>query len=176
MYPFLRLGIEIALARRATPLPIDGVHVSRHTCLPWDLDVWWELNNGRTLTLYDLGRIPLFMRTGILATLRRSGWGLTIAGSMVRYRRRVTAFDRLEMRSALIGRDARFFYIHQSMWRGGEAVSAALYRGCGTSRAGIVPTDELAAAHGVPDWRPALPDWVAGWSAAEAQRPWPPGP
>ena len=59
MYPFLRLGLEVLRARRAPPLPIDGVHVSHHTCWPWDLDPWGELNNGRTLTLYDLGRVPL---------------------------------------------------------------------------------------------------------------------
>ena len=54
MYPLIRLGIELALARAAPPLAVDGVHVSHHTCWPWDVDPWLELNNGRTLTLYDL--------------------------------------------------------------------------------------------------------------------------
>lgn len=176
MYPFLRLGIEIALARRAPPLPIDGVHVSTHTCLPWDLDFWWELNNGRTLSLYDLGRIPLMMRTGVMAALRRNGWGVTIAGSAVRYRRRVRAFQRVELRSATIGRDARFFYLHHAMWRHGEALSAGIFRAAVTGPGGIVPTDRLAAALGVPEWSPPLPEWVAAWSAAETLRPWPPAP
>lgn len=176
MYPFLRLGYEIALARGAPPLAIDGVHVSTHTCLPWDLDFWFELNNGRALSLYDLGRIPLFMRTGAFKTLKRQGWGLTIAGSTVRYRRRVRAFDRLELRSALIGRDARFLYIHHAMWRGGEAVSAGVFRGAATGPDGMVPTDAIMAAHGTPDWSPALPAWIEAWSAAEALRPWPPAP
>ena len=35
------------LARRADPLPPGGVHVSHHTCWPWDLDAWRELSNGR---------------------------------------------------------------------------------------------------------------------------------
>ena len=124
MYPFLRLGLELALARARRPLPLDGVHVSRHTCWPWDIDPWGELNNGRTLTLYDLGRVPLAVRTGLVAALRRNGWGLAVAGASVRYRRRVRAFERLEMRSAFVGRDPRFLYVHQAMFRGGEAVSA----------------------------------------------------
>ena len=65
--PLIRLGIELALARRAPPLPVDGVHVSHHTCWPWDIDPWRELNNGRTLTLYDLGRVPLAVRSGLVA-------------------------------------------------------------------------------------------------------------
>ncbi len=174
MYPFLRLGLELALARRAPPLPFDAVHVSHHTCWPWDIDPWMELNNGRTLTLYDLGRVPLVVRTGLWRVLGENGWGLTVAGSSVRYRRRVRAFDRFETRSAFIGRDARFLYVHQAMFRAGEALSSALFRGAVTGPGGIVPTDEVAAALGAPGHVAPLPAWAAAWSAAEAERPWPP--
>ena len=174
MYPFLRLGLELALARRAGPLPLEGVHVSRHRCWPWDLDPWRELNNGRTLTLYDLGRVPLVLRIGLVPALRARGWGITVAGSSVRYRRRVRAFQRVEMRSRLVGRDPRFLYVHQAMFREGEALSGALFRAAVTGPDGIVATDRVAEALGRGDWDGALPEWVAAWSAAEAARPWPP--
>lgn len=174
MYPILRFALAAARARSDPPLDLDGVHVSRVTCLPFDIDPWRELNNGRTLTLYDLGRIPLTIRTGVAAALRRNRWGMAVAGASVRYRRRVRLFDRLEMRSSLVGRDRRFFYVHQSMWRAGEAVSAALFRSAVTGATGIVPPDAVLAALGRPDWNPALPAWVAGWIAAEDARPWPP--
>lgn len=174
MYPFLRLGLEILLNARAEPLPIDGVHVSHHTCLPFDIDPWRELNNGRTLTLYDLGRIPLTTRTGLRRTIRAQGWGLAVAGVAMRYRRRVRVFHRVEMRSASIGHDGRFLYMHQAMYRAGEALSNGVYRIAVTGPDGIVPTDRVVAAWGHSDWRPPLPDWVAAWSAAEALRPWPP--
>jgi hypothetical protein len=54
MYPFLRLAIAAARAARNSPLPLEGAHVARLTCLAWDLDPWRELNNGRALTLFDL--------------------------------------------------------------------------------------------------------------------------
>lgn len=173
MYPFFRLGLEVMLARRADPLPLDGVNVTRHRCWPWDIDPWRELNNGRTLTLFDLGRLSLAVRTGVVDTLRENGWGITVAGSSVRYRRRVRVFDRIEMRSAFIGADARFIYMHQAMFRDGEATSSALIRGAVTSPNGIVPTEQVVAAvsRGSP---PPLPGWVASWTAAEAERPWPP--
>lgn len=176
MYPFFRFGLEMARARAADRLPVDGVHVSHHRCWPWDLDPWIELNNGRTLTLYDLGRMPLAVRTGFAATLRAHRWGITVAGASVRYRRRVRAFQRVEMRSAFIGRDARFLYIEQAMFgtgrQAGEALSAALIRGAVTSAQGIVPTDRVL--HGIGGSLPTLPPWVEAWAAAEALRPWPP--
>ena len=175
MYPFLRLGLELVLARRAPPLPIDGVHVTRLTCRPADIDPWGELNNGRTLTLYDLGRVPLAVRTGLVATLRRNRWGLAVAGASVRYRRRVRAFERLEIRSAYVGRDPRFLYVHQAMFRRGDPVSSVLIRSAVTAPDGIVPTDRVIAALGPAAPDPPLPAWIAAWSDAEAARPWPPG-
>ena len=172
MYPIIRM-IHQYLKYRNKPLPLDGVHVSTHYCLPVDLDVWMELNNGRTLTLYDLGRIPLVQRVGFLGMLKQHGWSFTIAGSSVRYRKRVTVFNKLEMRSKIVGRDARFLYVVQSMWHKGEATSSALFRLAVTGN-GIVPTDEWTKALGVEDWNPTLPDWVQAWVDAEAQRVWPP--
>ena len=172
MYPIIRM-MHQHLKYRNKPLPLDGVHVSTHYCLPVDLDVWMELNNGRTLTLYDLGRIPLVQRVGILDMLKQNGWSFTIAGSSVRYRKRVTVFNKLEMRSKIVGRDARFLYVVQSMWHKGEATSSALFR-LAVTGGGIVPSDEWAAALGVPDWNPTLPDWVQAWIEAEGQRVWPP--
>jgi acyl-CoA thioesterase FadM len=174
MYPYLRMYKELWKFRRAAPLPILGTHVSHHVCWPWDLDPWMELNNVRTLTLYDLGRIPLGVRTGLSRAVRANGWGLTVAGNSTRYRRRVTVFDRIEMRSRCIGWDARFFYMEQSMWRGEECTSQLLLRSAVTSTAGIVAPARAVEALGQPVESPPLPDWVAGWIAGDALRPWPP--
>jgi acyl-CoA thioesterase FadM len=174
MYPVVRMATEAARARRLPPLGLFEAHRSHHRCWPWDLDLWRELNNGRTLTLYDLGRIPLTIRLRLPPVLARHGWGMTVAGATVRYRRRVRAFQRVEMRSRLLGWDAHFLYIEQAMWRGGEALNHVLLRQAVTGPEGIVPPARLVAALGGPDASPALPDWVVAWIAADATRPWPP--
>jgi acyl-CoA thioesterase FadM len=174
MYPVLRMGWEALLARRLPPLRADATHVSSHVCWPWDIDLWMELNNGRTLTLYDLGRIPLVMRTGLLRVLARHRWGLTVAGSAVRYRRRIRPFDRFTMRSRLIGWDHRFLYAEQSMWRGDTCCGQAVFRLAVTAKTGIVAFPQVVEAFegGLP--KMTLPDWVEAWIAAEDMRPWPP--
>ena len=174
MYPFIRMAKEMWKFRNAAPLPLLGTHHSTHICWPWDLDLWNELNNGRTLTLYDLGRLPLSRRAGLDRVLRSHGWGITVAGNTTRYRRRVRAFDRLDMLSRCIGWDTRFVYMEQSMWQGDDCTSQVIIRSAFVGKSGIVPPAQVIAALGQPLESPALPDWVQAWIAAENARPWPP--
>jgi acyl-CoA thioesterase FadM len=172
MYPYLRLAYHVARARRLPKLGLFDTHVSHHLCWPQDIDPWVELNNGRTLTLYDLGRLPLFQRNGVVEMMRKHRWGGTVAGSSVRYRRRVRMGQRVEMRSRLLGWDDRFVYVSQSLWRGGDCTSQALIRTAVVDADGLVPTPRLEAVAGQPS--PALPGWVTAWAEAEARRTWPP--
>lgn len=174
MYPFARLALEFWIQRRAPAMRILETHVSHHRIWPWDLDPWRELNNGRTLTLYDLGRVPMAVRMGFDRVAREKGWGITVAGNTTRYRRRVTVFTRLTQVCRVIGWDDRFTYIEQSFWRGEECTSHMLLRSAFTSKAGIVPPVEVLRALGQPEESPALPQWVQAWIAADALRPWPP--
>lgn len=174
MYPFARLSLKLLQARFQPPLTPDDTHVCHVTCMPWDIDIFGELNNGITLSLYDLARLPFGMRVGLLKALRDNGWGLTMAGASVRYRRRVRMFQRVEVRTRVVGLDDRFMYLQQSMWRKGEATSSILYRSAVTDKNGIVPTQKVAKALGAEDWQFEMPDWVKAWIAAEDQRIWPP--
>jgi len=129
MYPFIRMIKALWQTRNLKSIGFDETHVSRHRCWPWDIDMWMELNNGRTLTLLDLGRIPLAQRSGLLATLRAKRWGLTMAGVSVRYRRRIRTFEAFTMKSRAVCWDERFFYLEQCMVKNdGEVANHALYR------------------------------------------------
>ncbi len=174
MYPFFRMALEFWRFRKAPPLGLLEAHVSRHRCWPWDLDPWRELNNGRTLTLFDLGRVPMGRRNGLHRVLAARGWGAAVAGSVVRYRKRVRAFDAITMHSRCIGWDGRFFYIEQSMWLGEECSSHMVVRSAITSKAGIVAPERVLAEMGLAQDSPPLPGWVQQWIVTEAARPWPP--
>lgn len=174
MYPFFRIAKELLRHRKSPPLELTETHHSSHICWPWDIDPWLELNNGRTLTLYDLGRIVLFRRLGVVDAMRKHLWAGTVAGASIRYRRRVRAFDRYELKSRIIGWDDRFLYAEQSMWRKGECTSHGLLRMAITAGSGIIPTEQVARALGFDPVSPPLPDWVEAWIEAEGRRPWPP--
>lgn len=175
MFPFVRLIKDLSVARRQPALGLTDFHVSNHMVWPWDLDIFLELNNGRALTLYDLGRLGMGVRAGLLATLRAQGWGLTMAGSSVRYRRRLRMFERFEMRSRAVCWDDKFVYIEQSMWKpDGACASHVLYRSAVTDKNGIVSPDRVFAAMAENAQSPEAPEWITAWIKAEALRPWPP--
>ncbi len=175
MYPVPRLMWQFWRYRSAPALPLMGTHESHHICWPWDLDVFGELNNGRTLTLYDMGRIPWFGRIGLDRVLRRERWQVAVVGASVRWRRRVHAMERLSMRTRALGWDERFLYSEQSLWKAnGECASHVLIRAAVSNAQGIVPSARVLAALGHPGTSPPLPPWVQEWIVAEAHRPWPP--
>jgi acyl-CoA thioesterase FadM len=174
MYPFLRL-VSVTLSEgRKPPLGLFDTHVLPMRCLPNDLDGFLEMNNGRILTLYDLGRFGLSIRIGLWDVLKRERWGLVVAGSSVRYRARITGLQRFEMRTRLVGWDDRFFYIEQGMWRGETCCNHALLRTGVTRKGRLAPVADVASAMGHAEPSPPLPDWVRGWAEADGQRPWPP--
>ena len=174
MYPYVRMAKELWKFRNAPRLGILEPHISSHRIWPWDLDPWRELNNGRTLTLFDLGRIPMSVRMGFDKVAKATGWGITVAGNSTRYRRRVTMFQQVTQISRVVGWDDRFGYIEQSFWRGEECTSHMLLRYAFISKAGMVKPYEVIAALGYPTQSPPLPDWITAWIAADAMRPWPP--
>lgn len=175
MYPFVRMIKEMIHAHRAAPLGVFDEHVTQLRCWPWDLDMAVELNNGRTLTLMDLGRLPLFSRNGLFKAIYGKKWYMTMAGVTVRYRRRVRTMEPVTLRSRIVGWDDRFVYIEQAMFRrDGECANHALYRAATANKQGIVPPDQVFALIGHTDPSPTLPDWIQNWIGAEATRPWPP--
>lgn len=174
MYPVIRIYKELHLHRNAEPLPIFGAHVSRHRCWPQDIDLFMEMNNGRTLTIFDIGRITLARRVGLEAALRDNKWGLAVAGVSVRYRKRIRPFVKFTMVSRAVGWDDKFFYLDQSLWIGDECATQALYRTAVTDKNGIVKPDRVFAHIGYDGPTPVLPEWVQNWIKAETTRPWPP--
>lgn len=174
MYPYLRLA-SVMMTERAKPrLALFDTHAMAMRCLPNDLDGFFEMNNGRILTLYDLGRFALSVRIGLWDVLRREGWGLVVAGASVRYRARITGLQRFGLQTRLLGWDEKFFYIEQAMWRGETCCNHALLRTGITKSGRLAPVVDVARAMGHAGQSPALPDWVAGWVGGDQARPWPP--
>jgi hypothetical protein len=176
MFPFVRIIKDLILASRQPRFSsMTDTHVSQHICWPHDLDFWLELNNGRAMSLYDIGRMALGVRSGLIPAIRRERWAMTMAGSITRFRRRIHGFERFEMRNRAVCWDDKFIYLEQSMWkRNGECASHTVFRAAVTDKNGIVSPDRVLVAMGRKDVSPEMPDWLKSWCATELERPWPP--
>ena len=113
-------------------------------------------------------------RVGLIQILKNNKWRLSVAGSSVRYRRRVNIFDRLEVKSRIVSWDQKFLYLTQSMWRSGVPTSNVLIRAAISSDQGIVPPVKAISAIAENLVKPEIPDWIKTWIESEVERPWPP--
>ncbi|MDD9923327.1 MAG: acyl-CoA thioesterase [Boseongicola sp.] len=174
MYPYLRATYVMVKARRMPEVGLYDTHVSYHRAWPWDTDMFGELNNGRILTLFELGRWQSTVRMGLIRPFLKGGLTLAVAGVSVRYRRRVPVFRKYRMQTQVIGYGERFFYVVQSMWQGDTCCNQMLLRAAIRSKSGTVPPGEFLERMGLPTEQPGMPEWVHAWMKADDTRPWPP--
>ncbi|MEL6768063.1 MAG: acyl-CoA thioesterase [Pseudomonadota bacterium] len=175
MYPYIRTALALVVHRPRPGITPGEPMVLRTRCWPWDADPFLELNNGRHLTLFDIGRFALGARMGLFRLLRKRGWGLVVGSSATQYRKRIRLFERFEIVTRLVARDEKWLYFEQITRKAGTACSAAFVRTAVVAGPkGTVPTQEVADALGYPDWYGTLPDWARDLEAADRRRPWPP--
>ncbi|MDU0345087.1 acyl-CoA thioesterase [Microbacterium sp. KSW2-29] len=151
--------------------PIDPNTVARLgiRVLPTDIDLLRHLNNGRYLSLFDLGRWDLLTRTGLLAAMTRQGWYAVVAAETITFRRSLELGQRFELETRLIGHDDRAVYLEHRALVKGEIYARAMIRARILRRTGgTVPHDELFAAVGRPEGLPDIESWVHDWAAGSA--------
>jgi acyl-CoA thioesterase FadM len=138
---------------------------------PSDIDIYPEMNNGRHLTLMDLGRLDLAGRTGLMRVAHRKDWGFVVAGSSIRYRHKLPPWHRFTLCTKIIGYDEKWFYFLQETKQNGKICSSALIRAALKKTDGLVPVKEVLKAMNEKTWKPTLPDWVCAWKDADDLRP-----
>jgi len=174
MYPLTRLLSTSVRSQFSKPLKFDDQCTTIFWCRPWDLDMFMEMNNGRVLSLYDLGRFDLSIRSGLWSTLRENRWGLVVAGSTIQYRKRVRMFDRVTMKTQLEYIDDKWMYLRQSMWVRGKPASSVIIRSAVTEKGRLVSPERVRKALNAEDLAPVPSEWLKSWIESEKQRPWPP--
>ncbi len=171
MYPFFRVFLTLQTAKhRPRVQPLDTCVLTQSVWLT-DLDVYAELNNAKYLTLMELARWDMGVRTGLVDLIRREKYGLVVAGCSIRYRKRLTLGQKFQMHTRVVGVDKRWVYIEQSIYRNGQQCTGALFRTGVTSKQGLVPPQQVFAQLGVAEM-PKPPEWVMQWDESDNNRPW----
>ncbi|HEY0994656.1 MAG TPA: acyl-CoA thioesterase, partial [Gemmatimonadaceae bacterium] len=116
----------IALTARFRPrVDLLGPARTRFRVLPTDCDVLLHVNNGVYLSLMDLGRVDLMLRSGLFGELRSRGWYPVVAGLTIQYLASLNPFERFVIDTRIVGWDERSFYVEQRFLRGGAVVAQA---------------------------------------------------
>ena len=137
---------------------------------PLDLDLQRHMNNGRYLSLMDLGRMDLMLRSRFWQRITGQGWYPVVAGQTITYRRSLLLWERFDLASRVIGHDDRWIYMEQVFRRDGKVVADAIVRARFLRRAGgSVPIDEvLELVRPLPEHL-VVPQWVTEWNEGSSQ-------
>ena len=154
---------------RPVPIGILEESVVRFRVWPNDLDTNMHMNNGRYMTLMDLGRLDLLLRNGAVRYVLRNKWYPVLAGTQIRFRRPLNLFQKFEIRTRIVTWDAKWVYLEQRILRRGELALQAYLKGVFVGPRGSVPITELLALMGVKENPPPLPAAMAAWLESEAK-------
>jgi acyl-CoA thioesterase FadM len=140
--------------------------------MPNDLDLLGHVNNGIYLSLMDLGRMDLMIRSGNWQQLRKLGWYPVAASVTATYRRSLRLWQRYTLETKVIGFDERAMYVEQRFVRDNELYVAAIMRARFLKKSGgTVSVAEMGEFAGVDPSTMPIPEWIAAWARDAALPP-----
>ncbi len=155
--------------RRGGQLGPGGVGTVRLRVLPTDLDILRHMNNGRYLSLFDLGRWDLLIRTGVFDAMQKRGWYAVVAAETVTFRKPLRLWQRFDVESRMIGHDDKSIFLeHRAVVRGEICARVIVASRMLRRTGGVVRHEELFAALGRPEGVPEIDPWVHDWVMASA--------
>lgn len=119
---------------------------------PADLDMNLHMNNGRYLSVMDLGRIDLMLRAGVLKKFFKNGYYPVVASESIRFRKSLEPFQTFTLVTQIESWNDVDFFLTQRFMAKGKVVAEGYIRGRFKQRGrkGSVPTAEVfhIAGHG----------------------------
>ena len=147
--------LSTARWRGALTLPSDVSSVFFRVW-PHDLDISIHMNNGRYLTLMDLGRTDIMLRSGLWREVWRNKWTPIASAVTILFRRELRPLQEFRLDTRLVCWDATLVVMEQTFimvggTRDGQTAARALFKGGLYDRkaGGFVPVSRLMQTLGV---------------------------
>lgn len=160
---------SLVTARRAPQIAVDAVSISEFRVWPTDLDILRHMNNGKYLSIMDIGRFTLMRAAGLVEVFAREGWYPVVVGQTISYRKSLNPWMKFLIESRILGFDDQAVYIEQRFVRPDaagtpEVYARAIVRGRILKRSGgVVRVDELIEKTGAADIDFTVPEDVLAW-------------
>lgn len=161
---WLRLLWYVLTVWRLPPIVApEGVSRLAFRVWPTDLDTSAHLNNGRYLTLMDLGRLDIMVRSGLWRAVLRHRWTPVASAIKIRFRRELRAFQSFEIATRIVAWDSKSVVMEQQfIFKGGpkagQIAAHALFKGglYDREQRRFVPIERLMSEVGVIGQSPPL--------------------
>ncbi len=145
-----RFIYQIIVSSFNSKISINDVDYCTLRVWPNDLDLNFHLNNGRFLSIMDLGRTRLSIRSGLYKKAKEQGWGLGVVGGLnITYFKSLAPFQKFILCSKLAGHYDGWFYIEQRFESKGKLVAAALVKVAFLKNGKRIPVEVIIKEMGV---------------------------
>ena len=142
---------------------------------PTDLDSNIHMNNGRYLSIMDLGRLDLMVRLGLMRHVLRQKWMPVLSAATIRYRLSLNPFQKFRLDTKIAWWDDKWFYIEQRFiicggQKDGVVAAISFVKGSFYSKKtkSTIPTQDLISLLHLNDTDiPEQPAFVKSWQIAE---------
>ncbi len=146
----------------------------RFCVLPNDLDLNGHMNNGRYLTIMDIGRMDYVLRVRLAGYVIKNGYIPVLSSATMRYRLPLLPFQKYDLKTRILCWDDKWVFMeHRFVIVGGKkdgAVAAiGLVKGSFFSKKtrGTIPTGDIMKAIGQDLQSPPFPEYISKWQDAE---------
>lgn len=132
---WFRLLWVLLTARRRGSLDLpEGASTLSFQVWPHDLDLSVHMNNGRYLTLMDLGRLDVLVRSGIWREVMRHRWTPIASAITIRFQRELRPFQKFRLETRLLCWDSTLVVMEQVFVidggpRDGQTAARGLFKG-----------------------------------------------
>ena len=166
---FRLIWLILTQSRRSRSSLLGPVDTSFRV-LPNDLDALFHVNNGVYLTLMDLGRTDLLLRSNAFSKIRKKGWYPVLAAETIRFKRSLKLWQRFIIRTRVVGWDERSIYLEQQFISRDKLIAKAVVDARFLSKkGGAVRPEELLAFLKLDSDSPVLEPWIETWVSANRQ-------
>lgn len=107
--------------------------------LPNDIDINLHMNNGRYLTICDLTRVDMFIRSGLARTMVNEKWMPVISEHTMKYKKALKLFQKYEIKMEVTGWDDRSFHMLHTFLVKNRVIAEGTSRGVVVGKMGVVP-------------------------------------
>lgn len=142
---------------------------------PNDLDSNFHMNNGRYLTVMDLGRLNMILRSGLWREVMRMKYAPVLASAQMRYRLPLQPFQLFDLETRVLCWDEKWIYMEQRFLyvdgpKMGAVAAIGLLKGSfydPATRTTVPSSNILSIGNMTAMSSPPFPDYLQDWIKAE---------
>jgi acyl-CoA thioesterase FadM len=165
---YIRLLVAVIKGMLGRKLHLLDKGITYYRVMPWDLDAYGHMNNGRYLQISDVARIELMCRTNAAKIIFKKRWGGVLGGSLVRHSRALKLFTRYKVISRVLCWDDRWFFTeHRFESLTGQVVTVCITRAALRNRKDWAGTKDIVNSVAPGLESPAITSQIKHWLAAD---------